>query len=326
MRDRIIVCVCVCVLCCVCVCVCVCVCCVCLYVCLYQLHYLPPLHTHTALHPGGSLDLRVEDDCDTVTFVIRAPVKYVHVSRKLQQLQHRQHNKHAVDTRGQSDRKKSNSAASSFSSVRLHPPSTATSFVQNKTHTHPPKLSQLRVGPKRNVMSVDDTPFNLKSTGRLLKHMGHSCVTAKSGLEGLAVFEKDGAALDMILMDLSMPGMDGKECASKIVGSFLSMCTSERVCKGVQVCISAIIYIYRTLHTHTRSASKSDGYRVPAYCWLQRDSQRPAQRGLSGVWYTLKHIHTLAIHTHRIHTHTYTHSYIYTLIHIHTHTYSHAHV
>jgi adenylate cyclase len=64
------------------------------------------------------------------------------------------------------------------------------------------------------VLVVDDTPVNLKLLADLLVAKGYAVVTATSGAEALAKIESD--PLDLVLLDVMMPGMSGYEVCRKI--------------------------------------------------------------------------------------------------------------
>jgi signal transduction histidine kinase/DNA-binding response OmpR family regulator len=65
-----------------------------------------------------------------------------------------------------------------------------------------------------DVLTVDDTPANLRSLEVLMADMGANIVTASSGDEALRLLlDRDFA---LILLDVQMPGMDGYETASLI--------------------------------------------------------------------------------------------------------------
>jgi adenylate cyclase len=64
------------------------------------------------------------------------------------------------------------------------------------------------------VLVVDDTPVNLKLLSDLLVAKGYSVVTATSGVEALARVATD--PLDLVLLDVMMPGMSGYEVCRKI--------------------------------------------------------------------------------------------------------------
>ena len=60
------------------------------------------------------------------------------------------------------------------------------------------------------VLLVDDEEDILEATGGILESLGFSVVTAKDGLAALQLFMEEAATLSLVLMDLTMPGMDGR--------------------------------------------------------------------------------------------------------------------
>ncbi len=73
-----------------------------------------------------------------------------------------------------------------------------------------PKALSLR------VLVVDDEPFLRRSACRLLASMGCTVVEAPSGTAAVEVVRSDPARFDVVLMDLTMPELDGLE-ASKLI-------------------------------------------------------------------------------------------------------------
>jgi|GEM_PF-183586 len=69
-------------------------------------------------------------------------------------------------------------------------------------------------GKKVNILLVDDQPARLLSYEAILKDLGQNLVTAHSGIEALERLMQDEFAV--VLLDVSMPGMDGFETASLI--------------------------------------------------------------------------------------------------------------
>ncbi|HEY7642795.1 MAG TPA: response regulator [Steroidobacteraceae bacterium] len=67
---------------------------------------------------------------------------------------------------------------------------------------------------KVNILLVDDQPARLLSYETILGELGQNLITARSGVEALARLMKDEFAL--VLLDVSMPGMDGFETAAMI--------------------------------------------------------------------------------------------------------------
>jgi len=57
------------------------------------------------------------------------------------------------------------------------------------------------------ILLVDDEPDMLENCSRILSRQGHTCVTAASGREALAILERERP--DLLVTDFKMPEMDG---------------------------------------------------------------------------------------------------------------------
>lgn len=68
--------------------------------------------------------------------------------------------------------------------------------------------------PKKRILVVDDEPFVCDAVKMMLAFDGHDVVTANTGKEALAIFEKGG--FDLVITDFAMPGMKGDELAAAI--------------------------------------------------------------------------------------------------------------
>src|SRR4030081_1650880 len=66
------------------------------------------------------------------------------------------------------------------------------------------------------VMAVDDDPTVLSALRRLLRPEGIELLTASSGDEALQALEEHGEALDVLISDYAMPGMNGAELLHKV--------------------------------------------------------------------------------------------------------------
>jgi PAS domain S-box-containing protein len=64
------------------------------------------------------------------------------------------------------------------------------------------------------LLLIDDEPDILRVLSMSLKADGYDVVTAQSGAEGIAVFEKEKP--DIVITDIKMPGMDGIEVLKKV--------------------------------------------------------------------------------------------------------------
>mgnify|MGYP005842325695 CR=1 FL=1 len=58
---------------------------------------------------------------------------------------------------------------------------------------------------------IEDDELIQSTTNELLEISGHSVISALNGNEALEIIEKQADAIDLILLDLSLPDMDGVE-------------------------------------------------------------------------------------------------------------------
>ncbi len=78
-----------------------------------------------------------------------------------------------------------------------------------ESHTAPPASLQ--------ILLAEDDETTTFSISRLLEKSGHSVTVAHNGQEALEMHEAND--FDLILMDVSMPIMDGIEACQRILGS-----------------------------------------------------------------------------------------------------------
>jgi CheY-like chemotaxis protein len=71
---------------------------------------------------------------------------------------------------------------------------------------------------KPRLLVVDDEPMALVLAQRILSEAGFEIETAQSGFECLDLFRKRPRHYDLILLDLSMPFMDGEETFARMRG------------------------------------------------------------------------------------------------------------
>ncbi len=67
------------------------------------------------------------------------------------------------------------------------------------------------------IMLVEDEELVRKVTSRILERYGYNVVPAQDGPEALRRAEDCGASLDLLLTDVTMPGMSGRELADHLV-------------------------------------------------------------------------------------------------------------
>jgi len=65
--------------------------------------------------------------------------------------------------------------------------------------------------PARRILVVDDEPAARVLANRVFSEAGFEVTTVQSGFECLERFRKEPNGFDLVLLDLSMPFMDGEE-------------------------------------------------------------------------------------------------------------------
>ncbi len=68
----------------------------------------------------------------------------------------------------------------------------------------------------RSILLIDDEPAVRLVTGRMLGELGHRVVTADSGRRGLELLEERPDAIDLIVLDLTMPEQSGEQTLEKL--------------------------------------------------------------------------------------------------------------
>jgi CheY-like chemotaxis protein len=79
------------------------------------------------------------------------------------------------------------------------------------------KIQEIRGGTE-TILVVDDEADILSLALKILPRHGYKVHIAKSGIEALEIYMKNPGRIDLVLTDLIMPGMDGRECAEKLFG------------------------------------------------------------------------------------------------------------
>lgn len=62
---------------------------------------------------------------------------------------------------------------------------------------------------KRVILLVDDEELVLDVGTKMLQHLGYSVLEAGDGREAVDIFKKNKNGLDLVILDMNMPGMDG---------------------------------------------------------------------------------------------------------------------
>ena len=66
------------------------------------------------------------------------------------------------------------------------------------------------------ILVVDDEESLLRSTKEMLENCGYEVITAKDGKEGVDIFREKCGEIKVVLLDMVMPNMSGKEAYIEI--------------------------------------------------------------------------------------------------------------
>jgi two-component system cell cycle sensor histidine kinase/response regulator CckA len=91
---------------------------------------------------------------------------------------------------------------------RIHFPAGATALTERAEGPEAPWQLSLKPG---TILLVDDEPAVLASTSSMLRALGYTVIEARDGLEALERFTESVNAISLVLLDLTMPRMNGHE-------------------------------------------------------------------------------------------------------------------
>ncbi len=82
---------------------------------------------------------------------------------------------------------------------------------------------------KREVLVIDDEDYMLEVVRDTLERRGHTCLLAQSGEEGIEFLQHHRQRIDLVLLDLTMPGLGGVETCRRL----------QEVAPGIPVVLSS---------------------------------------------------------------------------------------
>jgi two-component system NtrC family sensor kinase len=64
---------------------------------------------------------------------------------------------------------------------------------------------------RTRILVIEDDPMVRTMVDAVLRSYGYRCLLAENGPEALAIFEEHGSDISLALLDVIMPGMNGKQ-------------------------------------------------------------------------------------------------------------------
>ncbi len=89
--------------------------------------------------------------------------------------------------------------------------------IQQTEEETTPEVSINPTPGSGHILFVDDEPNMALLGERYLEYLGYTAVTAASGTEALALFEKNPAEFTAVITDQTMPGLPGNQLAQKLI-------------------------------------------------------------------------------------------------------------
>jgi CheY-like chemotaxis protein len=67
-----------------------------------------------------------------------------------------------------------------------------------------------------SILLIDDEEMIIKVGKELLQELGYDVLSARSGQEAIELYEKNTDQIDLVIMDMIMPGMGGGETFDRL--------------------------------------------------------------------------------------------------------------
>lgn len=77
--------------------------------------------------------------------------------------------------------------------------------------------SFIPLGGSETILIVDDEDFVLDLCGQILARYGYTVLTASDGESALDIYAREKDRIDLVILDLIMPGMGGRECLAELM-------------------------------------------------------------------------------------------------------------
>jgi CheY-like chemotaxis protein len=96
---------------------------------------------------------------------------------------------------------------------KIYFPATAQDEAEMETSARNDTLQ----GGNETILVVDDDPAVRAPTKDILEMLGYNVLVAVSGEQALDLYQEHGQAIDLVLLDLNMPGMGGQRCLQELL-------------------------------------------------------------------------------------------------------------
>jgi len=98
-------------------------------------------------------------------------------------------------------------------SVRIYLPASATEAPKEAPS---PQVRETSVKGRESILFVEDEELILKMMETMLKSQGYRVYTAQDGLQAIEVFQRHVQDIDLVVSDIGLPGLSGKEVFERL--------------------------------------------------------------------------------------------------------------
>lgn len=102
--------------------------------------------------------------------------------------------------------------------------------IASKSFCEPPIVIDTSGSGNETILLVDDDQTVREVGKELLEDFGYRVITAQGGREALLIYEAEKDDIDLIILDLMMPEMSGKECLEELLK--INPCAKALICSG----------------------------------------------------------------------------------------------
>jgi CheY-like chemotaxis protein len=89
--------------------------------------------------------------------------------------------------------------------------------IEQKLEKEELKEEKISMGGKETILLIDDEESIRDLGNQILNRFGYTVLTASDGESGLELYRKEKGKIDLVILDLIMPGMGGRKCLEELL-------------------------------------------------------------------------------------------------------------
>ncbi len=100
---------------------------------------------------------------------------------------------------------------------RIYFPVLKTAVIVDDEAAKSEKVEEMLEGGDETILLVDDEETILDISSSMLGQYGYDIIEARSGEEAVEIYEKEKDRIDLVILDVGMPGMGGHKCLRRLL-------------------------------------------------------------------------------------------------------------